>query len=403
MNLKDRYKRAFQGVTPDPTLFVRTEEQVLGATHHSNYKRPAMRTVLIAATLMLSLLATVAFATGWAQSIFASLVGSGGVGTDFEKLDELAQQQVGQNSTVFAKDASLFDFEVSQAYYDGEQLMLGTAWRDASTVVDLSFGPDSEHFADLKPLQDSELASSSPEGKVSGEAWEAFQRTYKEKGAAGIVYYICYPGDGVYLGDEQIPPWIGDGGTLEDGRTWAYTEYEVPLPEAARDKESLTLTALLYRAPVYYYQTGEGAGQRLQYIGEREKVDFTFTVLNNHAQSRTLTESATFLEYGVEASINLTAVQAQVHIYMEIPTEWKGAIKSDEFGESTASGVDYVLTYNAYVDGTAQKLWISGVDKESFGIDGTLTVPDGAKQISLRPVYSLSGEHAAEEILFKLD
>ncbi|NLO86397.1 MAG: hypothetical protein GX096_13395 [Clostridiales bacterium] len=399
MNLKEKYKYAFEEITPDQTLYSRTQNVILVKTKPRNSRKITSRTVVLAVMLSLILFTAVAFATGWAQSIFAGMRGNWSGGRDFEAMEELAQNQFGTGSVAFTNDPSMFDFQVMQAYYDGEQLVLATAWNGVSDVVDLSFGPQSTHFDDLQLLDWETASDVSPQDEVSVQAWADFERIYDAKGAAGMMYYSVYPGDGVYMGDIQLPPKTGDSDVLEDGRHWAYTEYESPLPSAAQQRESLELTVRLYRVPVYYYRMGDD--QTYRYVGEREQVDFAFVVSNNHAASRTLTQPAAFAQYEASAVVTLTAIGAAVEIYIEAPDAWKHAAVKDDYGERQISGVDYVLSYGAYVDDEPQQLWMEESNAEYF--KGSFELPAEAKKLILRPIYSLSGERADEDILIELN
>ena len=402
MDLKEQYKRTFQSVTPAPQLNAHIERKVLEEMQRRNHVKTVRRTALLAIALVLTMFTAVAFATGWAQSIFAGLSDLGhDEGKDFQAMEKMAQNQVGKNQIAFVQDASVLDFEVSQAYYDGTQLMLGTVWGGNSSAVDLSFGPGSPHFEDLKPLEaNADMASLSPRNRVSPEAWAEFEKLYQKNGAAGMVYYDMYPGDGVNLGDTYLSPHLADGGTLDDGRTWAYIEFETPLPQEAQQQENLMLTMILYKTPVYYYQKGDKPEDCLRCFGEREELKFHFSVANNHAPSRVLTEKASFDQYSVDTEITLTAIRAKAKLSMTTSEKWKEAMVKDDYGEQLVSGVDYILEYNVYVDGVQQSRWVErgGAD----GFDGSFKVSSDAAQIIFRPVYSLTGEHPEEDITFTL-
>jgi len=287
------------------------------------------------------IVAGVAFATGWVQSIF-SIMGEPSIGgrqtKDFAVMEKMAQNQVAKTSMALAEGATPFEFEVSQVYYDGAQLLLATAWKEGSDDADLSFGPGSAHFDDLIPMtQRDSVPPMSPEGMVSPETWAAFMDLYKRNGAAGMVFYMSFPGDG---------------------------------PENG-----------------FYH------------FGELESKPFTFTVENNHGTSRAFYASTSSDTYSADVMMVLTPVGVTAWISTVTSDEWKDAMIKDEHGEARVSGVDYVLEYNAYVDSVPQPGWL---DEAGASLRGSFMVPVGAQKIAFRPVYSLSGEHPEEDIAFSL-
>jgi hypothetical protein len=120
---------------------------------------------------------------------------------------------------------------------------------------------------------------------------------------------------------------------------------------------------------------------------------------NNRGTSRVLSADASFDKYSASAKLMLTPVGATAWISMMGSDAWKRAMAKDDYGETKTSGVDYILSYNVYVDGVSQPGWL---EEGGQAFRGSFNASSDAKEIVFLPVYSLSGEHPEEKITFLL-
>ena len=175
-----------------------------------------------------------------------------------------------------------------------------------------------------------------------------------------------------------------------------YREFETPLPEAIRGREEITLHATVYRSRIYYLLTQEGLYCWAD--AERDKTDVPFTVRRS-AQARAVAGAqAQFADYTLEARMSQSGGLLICDIAVRgIPESWT---KWDSWAQVEAEGLDFVDSFIFYADGAPLEALERGGEEDEDGKYWryVFAMPQSAAVYTLRPVYSLSGERAAQEV-----
>lgn len=259
----------------------------LGASPEGEtYRQPRRLTVvLIAAALTVALLTGTAFATGFINSIFLEMRGYevGGSDSKYETIDALSNRHEDTVTVAIPEDGSVPDmsipiesdssFTLVQSYYDGEQLMLGYTKDVLLKPAEFGFGPGSEKFGELMPVEDTvqhTVLALYPEDFLTADEYTQFIKTFEETGSVGVIFYEVYIGDHITLEDGTD---IGPHGEVERD-SGVYLEFNTPLAEAARNQDELTVVLNIKSGIWYYYQDLTGA-YYLREPGNAEQVSFT--------------------------------------------------------------------------------------------------------------------------------
>lgn len=251
-------------------------------------------------------------------------------------------------------------------------------------------------------------------------------RDLAEKGACGARVHSYFIGDGAWLADGQRIVWETGEESWEGNALTGYRSYE-ELPKEAQDQPSIELTLRVKSYDISYYCDGTGIYFRYQ---EGEKIDLKpVTLTRSESKARIARGTEDFGHYAVWAEATVSPVAVKATVWQRLPEEW---ISGDAFdwGDGLRD-VDHVRDYRLIADGVAlegeidSEGYASGMTaSESFsGKDWREEVPEifrdgepeglhefvleyegvseGAKELRLRPVYSLSGERASEDVVLE--
>lgn len=287
------------------------------------------------------------------------------------------------------------DFSVEQSFYDGKELYVSYALRYADNARCAAVPEPEADDAMLIDFWGEERSWYQPILEKLG-VWEEMLRVYEEKGAAGCIRDTAYVGDGMRLDDGQyVELTQADDAEDEDGMI-GYREFETPLPEAIRGREEITLHATIYRSRIYYLLTREGLYCWAD--AERDKTDVPFTVRRS-AQARAIAGAqAQFADYTLEARMSQSGGLLICDIAVRgIPESWT---KWDSWAQVEAEGLDFVDSFILCADGAPLEALERGGEEDEDGKYWryVFAMPQSAAVYTLRPVYSLSGERAAEEV-----
>lgn len=301
--------------------------------------------------------------------------------------DELIAHQYGRT----------FTFTLNQAYIDGNKAYY--SYTLSTNVSDTRRG----------------------EGRPSGfEAWDIEE--------PGRKYEDVWANDDPEI-DREITEWLNahesawialdswdlaDGAKLADGtrttilesgseRVDAYTLHgyqEVELPEGLEDAESIELVfSILYGTSVYYQ---DAAGHAWASIIEPESqgvLNASF-VVSRTGQVRDVGGEAVFDRYGVKVALRISDVDVSGTATLSCPPEWIEMITENGWGSES----DYLISY-VLVDGSKTLRNLDGsLNRPEPGvleISLRYDLPEALESLTLRPVYTRSGERAAEDVATK--
>lgn len=408
---KEEYKKKFDSVAPDPAFRLRLEERIEDMKDNRKRKRiPHTAIIVIAAMLVLT---TAGFASGTFRSIFGSVKSlfANDPAVDYEHMEEVSEKEISSQIVKFENGAQI-EVKLEQSYYNGEQLALGWSACPLGETVEF-FEKD-----DVR-VENSELVAGivDLEKNIGTENAAEFWRRLEENGWVGVAWMHSYLSDHVYLAG--IPEEMGEdgyehapdealfypesfAGWLENGVNLIYEEYETPLPEAAREQESLTIARKVSAQMCWLVVDGEQV-----YMGREpaERVELTFEIhrSEDYAEKSYRAEKA-FERFSAEFELNLTPIKAEFSVVNRVSDEWKSIW--DNYGGYLHAPLnleaDVVFDYEIRVDGTQ----VHFETKENNGVEGMsgwFMLPEGAQSISFRPVYANSGAHADEDVTIRLN
>lgn len=219
---------------------------------------------------------------------------------------------------------------IDSAYYDGQSLIVAYTLDNYQRYED--FEPTGAELAEMTENRDYLLEAFGIEGDPA--ATEALRDAIDRKQPYGVVEYMiglgdrCTTGGGVRLPLRAVA--MEDG---EEGLLYCIQEFETPLPESARDLDSLNLTLPVELSTSWYWFDGETCYEKHD---EQPLAALTAAVSRSGAETRS---------YKWEGEINGAKVSARaeaspVHIKLYIDAEagafpdpatiWPEAAKADE-------------------------------------------------------------------------
>ncbi|MBQ9041067.1 MAG: hypothetical protein IJ119_16995 [Clostridia bacterium] len=219
---------------------------------------------------------------------------------------------------------------IDSAYYDGQSLIVAYTLDNYQHYED--FEPTGAELAEMTENRDYLLEAFGIEGDPA--ATEALRDAIDRKQSYGVVDYTIAVGDrcsttgGVTLPLHAVA--MEDG---EEGLLYCIQEFETPLPESARDLDSLNLTLPVELSTSWYWFDGESCYEKHD---RQPLAALTVAVSRSEAENRS---------YKWEGEINGAKVRARaeaspVHIKLYIDaaagafpdpaTIWPEAAKADE-------------------------------------------------------------------------
>ncbi len=415
---KEEYRKMNERIAPSAELIQQTKRSMSKMMKKKNVKRHSARMVLAMVLVGVLMLTGAAFASGAAQRVFEWMQELGdNMPVNFEKLNELADSDLG-TEYADAQYSGEVSVELSQAYYDGRQLITGVKYLLGDNQVYL--GLDHELMAWTRPDDPSFRASKYEEGSsprplnvptvselipsyVSSEMTEeqiqAFEEMYRENGEAGAVIY--YAGQSDYIGvaedvNDEICPNPDYYRNLDERTVWRYSDFN-DLPAGCLDRDSLTVTFGISQRVRVIRADKDGvwvAGDTL------EKFEFPFVIKRNEQDDMMVYGSFENEVYSAKAELRVSEVRSYLTIDMIRPAQWSEA---DDKAVGVGEGdVDYIWCYHmVYPDGNHEGVYDEGkyVAENTYRYTASINLPEDQNEIILRPYYTLSGLHEGEDIV----
>ncbi len=327
----------------------------------------------------------------------------GQMGQDNEKLNLIEQNALANDASITLpageKNQIPVTFSIAQSFYDGQRLYVSYAlefqekavcgqvpepnW-DQAMHVDF-WGEEGEWY---QPILE------------NMGVLEKMKRQYQETGVAGAIQDTAYAGDGMRAEDGTYLDLCASEDVQEQGRVIGYREFETPLPENLQNQEQIALYATVYRSRTYYRLTSDGLDMWMD--PNRDKTEISF-IVKRSAEAESLGRAeGNFADYVVTAELNQSGGLLICDIQVgNMPESWTGW---DSWEQVEARQLDFVEAFQMYADGQP----LSALDWDAVSGDTTLNqrytfaAPQTEVDVyALRPVYSLSGEREAEEIVFR--
>jgi len=422
---KDEYKRMNESIRPGSELLERTERSMAEIMNKKDARRISGKMAVALALVCALALTGVAFATGAIRSVFEWMKSSGiREDTDFDRLIELSSSELGVQTTQtqYGAEASV---ELSQAYYDGNQLIVGVKYMigTGNAVVGLEHelmnrtrqGDDAfcavRFEASNMPLainqqgaipEKSELIPSYIAVKMTDEQIQAFEKAYAENGEAGAVVYTGVMSDEILIegeANDELCPQTDVWSDEPDGVIWRYVDFGI-LPEEYRERDRLTVNFGVIQNADVVRADAEGvwvAAVRM------EKAEFDFEIGKNEQATHFAYGSFENDVYSAKTELYMNDVSCQIMIDMIRPEEWS---KADSVAMSIGDGeVDYIWDYCALMpDGS----WESAMQQKyptenGCRMEGSIELTEGQTEVILRPRYNKSGLVEAEDIVISLE
>ncbi len=303
----------------------RIDDRYLDFTEDTNMKHFNMRKTLIAALaacLCLCLLTGTAMAAGWIPNIFKSV----------PDMPQTIIDGAVQTDQTDGPDWS--KLTVTEQFYDGRELAIGFTWDKSipapranvelraeqiarakypagnyyATYTDSPNGIETLDYLkeiDYFPAEDVQdiLDNRSEKAKehdlqnwsailldwqlkelLSPEDYAAFWQQLEATGSATAMCYNVYIGDHIYVNGADMFELLntpgrepGDSGILQEDTDKGSVIRLTALPEAARDKDSVTVELKVKCSAVYYYMELDGHAYDLYEPGDAYNAAFTVT------------------------------------------------------------------------------------------------------------------------------
>lgn len=246
---------------------------------------------------------------------------------------------------------------IHSAYYDGQSLLVAYSIENGTRTE--RFTPTEEQLARMTKLD------APPFIELQGGEGQPILNEYNAALKSGTPYgfsrYSVYPSDHTETDDGiDLPPPQEMQESTPEGGQYVLREYENPLPEAARNRESLNIRIPLFQGANYLYFDGKDC-YALPYEWE-EAGAMTATVSRADAQTHHFTGEGTYNGVKVRVEADASAVHADVTVTAEANAftaldadSWYMLDVRDAQGNalrSTQDGADDLRTLHAVLEGT---------------------------------------------------
>ena len=219
---------------------------------------------------------------------------------------------------------------IDSAYYDGQSLIVAYTLENYQRYED--FEPTEAELAEMTENRDYLLEAFGIEGDPA--ATEALRDAIDRKQPYGVVDYTIAVGDrcsttgGVTLPLHAVA--MEDG---EEGLLYCIQEFEMPLPESARDLDSLNLTLPVELCISWFWFDGESCYEKHD---RQPLAALTVAVSRSEAENRSYKWEGEINGAKVRARAEASAVHIKLYIDAEAgafpdpATVWPEAAKADE-------------------------------------------------------------------------
>ena len=389
---------------------------------HRRYGALPRRAILVFAVLgILLLTTTVGFATGLIQSVFFRMQEDGFAGmhtTDYEALSSMNSVNSSRQTVDFSEELSAV-FSLEQSYYNGEQLILGWSYAGPEDVEFYEKGD--ERFEEVERVD----AGTDIESIFGKETVNAIYEKIVKDQWAGLFWYDVWMGDGVWLAGIQSQETGWDGSVTQHENTrlypaaeriWyrlgeegRYYECETPLPDAARNQQTLRILCKVYLQPRWVCFEGE-VGNVAEYAGMGDVMaqEICFDIpLSGKYEEKIFECEAEFPGHTALVSVHTTPIYARLEVINYMPDEWKEAWEKHEGYYMPPMNLeeDCCFTYEVWVKkGEEMQLVCDQLDliDSIERHDGQFVITDGTTEIVLRPVYANTGACADEDVVISI-
>jgi len=341
------------------------------------------------------------------------------------RLDQLEQRaenvESGQDVIMDNEAKDKLHFELLQGYYDGNHVNVTYSMDAPGRSWDATWRPTADELAKMEKQDGYDIT----DGDSFTGLREAIKRDFAQTGACGARVHGYFIGDVVWFQDGQHIVWDTSEEEWKDNTLTGYRNYE-KLPGQAQNQTSIQITFQIYSYDNYYYKDATGI-----YTSEqvRQKVKLApITLTRGKGSTRTYHGTADFEQYATWVEAEVSPVDVKAQVWIRLPDAW---VTPDSWTHSEdLKGVDYVAGYHLIADGavlegskTSEGSGTDAIEGEGFSgekarfpdvfasVDPAELyeteyefrgVPEGAKELRLRPVYSISGERPAEDVVLAL-
>ena len=422
---KDEYQRMNEAIRPGSELLEKTERSMEEIMNKRNARRISGKMTAALALVCALALTGAAYATGAIESVFTWVQSWGAYdATDLQKLDQLADSELGTETKETERNGEV-SVELSQAYYDGSQLIVGAKYRVGVTQV--VHGLDHELMAMTRegdpaftatkyPLvneevyldfngkieQKSSMLPATVTKHMTDEDVKAFEEAYEKNGEAGMIVYEAFASDHIEIEGKTLIDTVPDEDLSvpqEGGETWRYAGF-AELPDGVRDQEKVNVIFGINQKALIVRADKDGV-----WIAQKgmDKLKFSFEVENNGQETSVYYGSFENEVYSAKVELCVSEVNNRVVIEMVRPAEWS---KADSEAMSIGDGeVDYIWAYYALMPDGSWEGVMEQNEATATGcrMTGVIELNAGQREVVLRPYYRLSGLREGEDIVLSLE
>lgn len=282
------------------------EDKYLELTEKGTRKKISLRKrtfILIAAILSISLLSVTAIAKLPSALQYLRQIDSEDTAV-YDAAEEANKDRVPEPVDLpQMKDASLI---VNQKYYDGETILLGLDVKAVAGEPSVGFEPDEALMKQIQVFGRVNPASAAPETYdeipypryarnvaellkmiLTPEQYQKLQKHMEETGHCCVVIREAYVGDGIDVnGTDMMDTYDANtnayAGILEGSTPAGEAIRLEPLPENARNQDTVTVELNIKSGLRYYYLDMEGHGY--SYYSQTDSVPAQITITNSEKQ-----------------------------------------------------------------------------------------------------------------------
>ncbi len=223
---------------------------------------------------------------------------------------------------------------INSAYYDGESLLVAYSIENGARTE--RFTPTEAQLSQMTKLDAAPFIVE--QGDVVDPILDEFNQAQKSGTPYGITRYYVYPSDHTKTGEGlDLPPTQEMEKSSPEGGQYMLREYESPLPEGARNRDSLNIRIPLYQSAVSLYFDGKDCYQLA--AEPKEAGVMTATVPRTGAKARHYVGEGTYGGEAVRVKADASAVRAAVTVsadadlFSELPEDsWYELVVRDTAG-----------------------------------------------------------------------
>ena len=361
--IRDALERRLSGLGASAERRARIRDAVATCQKEERMMKRKLSMALVAALALVAIAAAVAVAEG--LNLFQLF------GQRDERYAKVAQEAALETAQpVQVEDERLGEVQaaIDGAYFDG--LTLSVAFRIDNAAGCEAYTPTAEELAGMERTD--AMFAAVMQDEPGAEIIAAFNEAAAAGQPGGYRRYSLSAGDQTRTDDGiDIPPSQADGRYTADGAYCEMRDFATPLPEAIRDRESLTLCIPLYRFETTVYFDGESWYMRT----EREDAGaITAEVGRAQAQAQRMSGQARIGGATCTAEAEVSAMSAVLTVRSDAPF--------DSFLAAPPEGMDPAdcwVTADVYDEDGA--LWrVQEVNAEeaqvTFILEGAGSLPD---------------------------